>query len=131
MKNKEKYDLKELKIKWLDHKSMEINADDGVYRLNSNSNAVLLRGLVNWLESEYKEPILDNEEREYLKAVISPWRDKVKSICKENFFKGEYQYIVIRFKTDEGGVCLPNFPEDSMYKGMEIGEKYSLEDLGL
>ena len=129
MKNKEKYDLKELKIKWLDHESMEIYADDGVYRLNSNSNAVLLRGLVNWLEAEYKESILDEKEREYLKAVIRPWRDKVKSISKEKFFKGD-QYIAIRLKTDEG-VYLPTFQQGTMYKGMELNKDYTLEDLGL
>ena len=131
MKNKEKYDLKELKIKWVDHESMEIYADGGVYRMNSNSNAILLRGLVNWLEDEYKQPILDEKEKEYLSAVISPWRDKVKCICKEKFHESEYQYIAIKLKTSEGNVCLPNFPKDTMYQGMELGKEYSIEELGL
>lgn len=133
MKNKEKYDLKELKIKWADHESMEIYADDGVYRINSNSNAILLRGLVNWLEDEYKEPILDEKEKEYLKAVIRPWRDKVKNICKKKYLGNylQYQYIAIRLKTDEEEVYLPNFQQGTMYKGMELGKEYSLEDLGL
>ena len=132
MKNKEKYDLKELKIKWRDLESMEIYADDGVYRINSNSNAVLLRGLVNWLEAEYKELILDEKEREYLSAVIKPWRDKVISIVKMTC--GDYEYIVISYY-DDGGynsrVVLPTFPKGTMYKGMELNKGYTLEKLGL
>ena len=130
MKNKEKYDLKELKIKWVDHESMEIYADNGVYKMNSNSNAVLLRGLVNWLEDEYKEPILDDEEREYLKAVIRPWRDKVISIAKKPYI--EHGYIVINYRNDRGygdAVGLPVFKADTMYKGMELNREYSLEEL--
>lgn len=132
MKNKEKYDLKELKIKWQDHESMEIYADDGVYRMNSNSNAVLLRGLVNWLEDEYKEPILDEKEKEYLKAVIRPWRDKVKSIVKIHYV--EYEYIVINYHDCRGCIDafgLPCFKAGTMYKGMKPDKEYKLEELGL
>lgn len=131
MKNKEKYDLKELKIKWADRESMEIYADDGVYRMNSNSNAILLRGLVNWLESEYKEPILDEKEREYLSAVIKPWRDRVKNIFKTAY--NEYDYIVIEYN-DDGylqAIRMLLFEKGTMYKGMELCREYSLEDLGL
>ena len=131
MKNKEKYDLKELKIKWRDLESMEIYADDGVYRINSNSNAVLLRGLVNWLEDEYKEPILDEKEKEYLSAVIKPWRDKVKDIFKTAC--NEYDYIVIEYY-DNGylqAIRMPLFEKGTMYKDMELARKYSVEDLGL
>ena len=128
MKNKEKYDLKELKIKWIGHESMEIYADDGVYRMNSNSNAILLRGLVNWLEDEYKEPILDDKEREYLSAVIRPWRDKVKSIAKYRYSE-EVEYICIEIRCKY--IDLPPFKAGTMYKGMELCREYSIEDLGL
>ena len=126
MKNKEKYDLKELKIKWQDHESMEIYADDGVYRLNSNSNAVLLRGLVNWLEDEYKEPILDEKEKEYLSAVIRPWRDRVKSIAKYRYSE-EHEYICIETRCKY--IDLPSFKAGAMYKGMELCREYSVEEL--
>ena len=133
MKNKEKYDLKELKIKWLDHESMEIYADDGVYRMNSNSNAVLLRGLINWLEQEYQEPpILDDEEREYLSAVIKPWRDKVTHIKKTREWKiGKKNAEFIRIRLDDVGIVtdLPYFKAGTMYKGMELDREYTLEEL--
>ena len=129
MKNKEKYDLKELKIKWIDHESMEIYADDGVYRMNSNSNAILLRGLVNWLEMEYQEPpILNDEEKEYLSAVIRPWRDKVKSIAKYRYSE-EVEYICIEIRCKYIG--FPPFKADTMYKGMELNREYTLEELNI
>ena len=128
MKNKEKYDLKELKIKWADHESMEIYADDGVYRMNSNSNAILLRGFVNWLEDEYKAPILDKKEKEYLSAVIRPWRDRVKSIIKLQYNKEEE---FIGFNIRSRYIVFPPFKADTMYKGMELAREYTLEELGL
>ena len=130
MKNKEKYDLSKLKIKWRGNESIEIYADDGVYRLNSNNNSILLRGLVNWLEQEYKEPpILDGEGREYLSAVIRPWRNKVISIVK--MYCVACEYIVINYD-DEGyieTVVLPFFKAGTMYKGMELNKEYSIEKL--
>lgn len=132
MKNKEKYDLKELRVKWQDNgsrKNMEIYADNGVYRMNSNSNAALLKELVNWLEDEYKEPILDKKEKEYLSAVIRPWREKVRSIKKQKYYDCEYIRIYINDKFQE--VELPNFEKGTLYKGMEPNREYSLEDLGL
>lgn len=134
MKNKEKYDLKELKAKWIDNESFEIYADDGVYRMNSNSNAILLRGLINWLEDEYKVPILDKKEKEYLSAVIRPWRDKVDCIRKQRLLTEEnYEFIriVYRDTTRTARIELPNFEKGTMYKGMELGKEYSLEELGL
>lgn len=130
MKNKEKYDLKELKIKWLDYESMEIYADDGVYRLNSNSNAILLRGLVNWLEQEYKEPpILDEKEKEYLSAVIRPWRDKVRYIYKADCTGGEE--ITIVTKETGANIYFPFFEKGTMYKGMKLDRPYTLEELNI
>lgn len=129
MKNKEKYDLTKLKIKWNDHESLAIYADDGVYKMNSNSNAILLRGLVNWLEDEYKEPILDEKEKEYLSAVIRPWRDKVSRIFK--FKYGNNERIAIETKVSNANICFPYFKEGTMYKGMEQDREYSLEDLGI
>ena len=129
MKNKEKYNLKELKIKWIDHESMEIYADDGVLRMTSNSNAILLRGLVNWLEQKYqKPPILDGEERKYLSAVIKPWRDRVKSIIKAQYSEKEE---FIGFDIGSRYICFPPFKKGTMYKGMELNKEYKLEDLKL
>ena len=45
-----------------------------------------------------------------------------------------YEYIAIRYRGLEeyiGTVRLPSFKKDTMYKGMEIGKAYSLNELGL
>ena len=78
---------------------------------------------------EVKEPILDEEERKYLSGVIRPFRDRVECITK---FDGGYgrRYISINLENEEY-FSLPYFEKDSMYKGMELDERYSLEELGL
>ena len=90
----------------------------------------------DWWE-EYKEDILDEEEKKYLSSVIKPFREKVKYIKKVDTCWGcnrNYEYL-------SGEVCnkddvvdtfaLPYFPKGSMYKGMETNKKYTLEELGL
>lgn len=79
-----------------------------------------------WLKQEYKPQILTNSEREYLSAVIKPWIDKVDNIVKYNY-DGE-QFIQISIK-DSRDIDLPCFKRGSMYKGMTVGRKYSLQEL--
>ena len=83
-----------------------------------------------WLCEEYKEPILDDVEREYLSAVIKPFRKKVKHIVKLNGFSEERQFIRI-IMCDGECARLPFFKGGTMYKGMEADKLYSLEELGL
>ena len=83
-----------------------------------------------WLCEEYKEPILDDVEREYLSAVIKPFRNKVKHIVKRTSTQEE-QYIRIVLCNLER-MNFPNFNTNTgMYKGMEADKLYSLEELGL
>ena len=83
-----------------------------------------------WLCEEYKEPILDDVEREYLSAVIKPFRNKVKHIVKLNGFSEAKQFIRI-IMCDCDCANLPFFKGGTMYKGMEADKLYSLEELGL
>ena len=136
MKNKEKYDLTKLKIKWKDGESIEVfDKENKLFSAYAYTytNKYLLESYLEWLEAEYKEPILGEKEKEYLSAVIRPWRDKVKNISKKEYPGKyvQYQYIAIRLKTGEEDVCLPNFQQGTMYKGMELVREYSIEDLGL
>ena len=87
---------------------------------------------------EYKEPILDEEEKKYLSAVIKPFRDRVIYIKKIDLHLGckkDCEYIFGRLGGNEYDVVdtfsLPYFPKGSMYKGMETNKKYTLEELGL
>lgn len=84
-----------------------------------------------WLDSEHKDPILDDTERAYLSAVIKPFRDEIHEIAKHNVTNGKYQWIDFIGKDEYAGFYLPNFKAGTMYKGMEVGRKYTLEELGL
>lgn len=72
--------------------------------------------------------ILDEEEKEYLSAVIRPFRDRVNYIAKKEARK---EYIQIVLKKDNECLFLPYFEKDTMYKGMEADKKYTLKELGL
>ena len=80
-----------------------------------------------WANSEYKEPILNEAEKRYLSAVIKPFRDKVKYICK---YYNANEWISIAIKKSVN-IEFPHFVKGTMYKGMKGGKKYTLEELGL
>ena len=85
-----------------------------------------------WLLSEYKEPILDDVEKEYLSAVIKPFRKKVSYISKlEKGYPETDQFIKITLINGEY-ICLPYFTRKSrMYIGMKPFRHYTLQELGL
>ena len=74
-----------------------------------------------------KEEILDEKEKEYLRAVIRPFRDRVEYIIKKEKFKNEAIGIFL----EEDVIVFPYFKKGTMYKNMEIDKQYSLEELGL
>ena len=83
---------------------------------------------VRWLLEEAKEPVLDDVEREYLSAVIKPFRKKVRCICKRGCGSGEFIEI---FMHEDCPIPFPTFKAGSMYKNMEIRKDYTLKELGL
>ena len=80
-------------------------------------------------ETIYQKPpeILDKEEKEYLSAVIRPFKDKVVYIIKHTADIGEWIDIYLK----DGGLSFPDFDKGTMYKGMEANKEYTLEELGL
>lgn len=85
---------------------------------------------IEWLTSEYKEPILDDIEKEYLSAVIKPFRKRIKSI-KKTGYPSNSAFISIAMDKCEH-IFLPVFELNSgMYQRMEINKEYTLKDLGL
>ena len=103
------------------------------------SNVISNRDKVNYLKKQLKQlkeenkkeknkPILDDEEKEYLNAVIRPFKDKVKYIRKRGTSRGEYIEIGI---LNDSAIILPYFEKGTMYKGMEAGKQYTLKELGL
>lgn len=70
--------------------------------------------------------ILDEEEKEYLSAVIRPFKDRIEFISKSRMFD---DYICIGLNDE--AISLPYFKKGTMYKGMELYKKYTLKELGL
>ena len=85
---------------------------------------------MKWLLSEYKEPVLDDVEKEYLSAVIKPFRKMIAYIVKAQDFDDGKQCIRIILQNGDG-MHFPYLDDDEMYKGMEVNKEYSLEELGL
>lgn len=79
--------------------------------------------LIEWLCEEYQEPILDEEEREYLSAFVKPFRNVIGCVNK--------QKDGVHFCTIEGDFIFPYFLNGMMFKDMEENKDYSLEELGL
>ena len=89
-------------------------------------------------EIEIDVPILTDEERIYLSAVIKPFRSRTSWVIKTNLKTDEnleYLYVHIRevdTRSDsKNGFGFPFFKKGTMYKGMEANKKYTLEELGL
>lgn len=84
-------------------------------------------------EIEIDTDILDKIEKEYLSAIIKPFKNRINYI-KKNKFNDKY-FIFINIKSDLTRnkiehITLPFF-QNNMYKGMEAGKEYTLADLGL
>ena len=81
---------------------------------------------------EYKEPILDEAEKEYLGNIVKPYRDRVGFIVKTEDDDCERIIICVLGLTQyKNYIMLPYFYKNTMYKGMEVGKGYTLEELGL
>lgn len=75
-----------------------------------------------------EKEILDEVEKEYLKAVIRPFKNKVVGILKQEYNISDCYIVVI---LDNDSAALPCFKRNTMYKGMEINKRYTLKELGL
>lgn len=90
-------------------------------------------------ELEIKAPdILDKQEKEYLRNVIKPFRNRVKYITKETEINA-YEFLTMdvinplnaSFYFGTEYISLPYFKSGTMYNNMKVGKKYTLEELGL
>ena len=80
------------------------------------------------LTTIHENKILDEVEKEYLYNIVKPFKNKVEYIVKHQEGANEYISIVVR---EEISTFLPNFKKGTMYKGMELDRKYTLEELGM
>ena len=81
---------------------------------------------------EYIESPLDDKEKEYLGNIVKPYRDRVGFIVKTEADGCERIIIRVLGLTQYNNyIMLPYFYKNTMYKGMEVGKEYTLEELGL
>lgn len=72
--------------------------------------------------------ILTDAEKEYLKAVIKPFKDRIEYITK--YTDNYYEHITI-FLPGNTPLCFPKFERGKSYKGMKSNNPYKIEELGL
>lgn len=100
-----------------------------------NFENICIINVFDWLAEENKEPILEEEEKAYLSAVIKPFKANVTGICKLSLDRGFYCIRIyaesISSEISAEVIDLPLFETGTMYKGMENNKKYSLKELGL
>lgn len=139
MKNKEKYDIRYMTFNVSQNQNGTVKSIDIYYDLrriekikflSETSATQAMNAIGEWLEEEYKPAILTDKEEAYLSAVIKPFREEVESIKKIDIEKDEQQ---LQLQIPNGLVIMdfPLFKKGAMYRGMEEGREYTLEELGL
>ena len=133
MRNIEKYKdvvLENLNNCHLETRLRGLYGENVVYCPHTNCGECKERFL-KWLLEEYKESaVLDDVEREYLSAVIKPFRNRVTSIEKMENIYAKKQFIRIVVCHEEH-VNLPYLKKATKYKGMKVDKKYTPKELGL
>ena len=91
---------------------------------------------LKWMHSEYKEPIMTDEEKDIVKAIV----DVIHKLgCNVVYLikhgdRYEIAYIEVNYENNLTGysdeITTPWFKNDK-FKGMEYEKKYSLEELGI
>lgn len=91
-----------------------------------------------WLLEEYKEPILTEKEKAYLKNVIEPRKKDIVDITKWKYCTGkenEYFVVMIIMKNPHTDFCIHLLDfittKDMPFENLELYKHYTLEELGL
>ena len=86
-------------------------------------------GKIKWLLEEYKEPILNEEGKEFLKQLIAPFKsNEIVSVCKNE----DLQILRIDYKI--GWTCYSKKvlgEKWDWFKNLNPEKLYTLEELGL
>jgi hypothetical protein len=70
---------------------------------------------------------LNENEKKYLKNVLTPFMSRVLYVQKKN--TGNFEHIHVEL--DDDSFSLPMFEEGKYYQGLEEGDKYNVIALGL
>lgn len=92
--------------------------------------------LVEWMYSEYKEPILNDKEKEIIKKAVSLISDFGATVTgvRKNLYYNKGVFVNFMYNDILGHTDLsssPLFDGQKMFEGMETGKEYTLDELGL
>ena len=98
----------------------------------------------HWIPSDAEEPfdmkavvhpVLKAREARYLENLLRPFEERVTSVSRETTeMAAGYEHLVVN--TDDAvdgtrALSFPPFKAGKAYKGMELGKRYTLDELGL
>lgn len=79
---------------------------------------------------EYEDEILDEIEKKYLENLLRPFKNEPVTIKKLQDGR-DLEYLLIEIGWYDNELTFPSFGKDTMYKGMEVGYEYDIEELKL
>ena len=88
---------------------------------------------LEWLLKEHHENILTDEEKIIIKDIIKafkPFINEIKYVAKYKYDPRENEYV-LGLIYDNYDFETSNFNGNKLFKGMEVGRAYTLEELGL
>lgn len=95
-------------------------------------NRALFQAAHNQFPSWQETMILDDIEKEYLENVLKPFKNKITSIgVFQSLFGANFAFLEVNFISKYEHLVFPHFYKGAMYKGMEIGKRYTLNELEL
>lgn len=140
MKNIEKYESEIVRLVTEgDDIVCSIATTAGIVKENSCSTRCCKecqKQCLEWMYSEYKEPILNDDEIDIIKSMIDVVQKlgyEVINVCKIDSGYDKY-YVSIKYKNKLNGyierVSTPWFENDK-FKEMKVDKEYSIEELGI
>ncbi len=87
--------------------------------------------LINWLLEEYKEPLLNDDEKEYLYQLEKILNIKIISIYKCRSCWTEELTINYTSEIETDGITLPKFKIDEKFINLQFNKSYTREELEL
>lgn len=93
---------------------------------------------LEWLNQEYKEPILTEEEKDIIRHFVEAYSGICSKIVKV-IKTGSFNVVCLKFLSGSTSsiysvnfvTISPEISKDVMFKGMELNVAYTLEELGL